>query len=402
MYRMTTPEEAFGQPSESRTTVDPEGDNAAYTYDGKPDRWKRYRLPDPVTGEAGGWTRSTTFAKSISDTYVLSQWGTRMAMQGLIMADDLYAAAAATPFEDKEAWNKLADQAKEKAGAKTGANIGTALHAFTEQVDQGEKPLVPPKWRPHVAAWTELLHRYNMEVIEIEKRVLHHAYGVAGTLDRLVRFTEDTQVKVGTGRKPRYHTFKKGTVACLDLKTGRTLEYGWMEIAVQLLIYTDAPYLFDQPGGPGTDWSWRSMYPEIDKDIALVIHIPAVVEEAKATLYALDLNFGRETAALCEQVRNARKRRNVAVALDVVEELPATAGDTIVVSSERADAPLALPGRAMEVRPPTLMERTTAAVTPAELSSIWFTALRSRQDTPELMEAISKRRGQLLAETAAG
>jgi hypothetical protein len=119
----------------------------------------------------------------------------------------------------------------------------------------------------------------------------------------------------------------------------------------------------------------------------------------------MDMNFGRETAALCEQVRNARKRRNVAVALDVVEELPEA---TIVVSSERVEAaglpatPLALPGKALGIRQASLAERVQHAVTEIELRSIWFDAVRSREDTAEFRSSLQERRQQLLADSAAG
>jgi uncharacterized protein related to proFAR isomerase len=398
---MTTAQEAFAQPSESRTTVDPEGDNAAYSFDGKPDRWKRYRLPDPQTGAAQGYTRSTTFAKSISDTFTLSAWSQRKVIEGLVTNDDLYAEAASTDFGDRETMNRIAEKCKEAAGAKASARIGTALHAFSEAVDRGERPPIPPRWRPHIAAWTELLHRYNMEVIEIEKRVIHTGFDVAGTLDRLVRFTKDTTVRMKQGKRTVDYTFPAGTVACLDLKTGKTLEYGWLEIAVQLLIYTDAEVIFDQPDGPSTRWSYRPMYPAIDKNVALVIHIPATLDEAVATLYAVDLNFGREAATECEKVRNLRKRKGIAVALDVVEELP-TAVNTIVVTSEREDAPKAVAGRALQVRPQTLLERVAVAVTYEQLTAIWFEAIKTRQDNAVVANAIEKRRQDLLAETAAG
>ena len=55
---MTSP---FDQPSAAKS-ADPEGGDGAYSFDGKPDRWKRYRLPHPETGKAGGFTRATTFA----------------------------------------------------------------------------------------------------------------------------------------------------------------------------------------------------------------------------------------------------------------------------------------------------------------------------------------------------
>jgi hypothetical protein len=403
MFPMTS-EDPFAQPSASRQVADPESGNAAYSFDGKPDRWKRYRLPDPETGTPTGYTRATTFAKSISDTYALSQWGLRKVVEGLVEADDLYAAACALDFSDKEAVNRVANQAKEKAGAKTGANLGTAIHAFTEAVDRGENPRIPPKFRGHVAAWTTLLEKYNLEVIEIEKRVLHTGWSVAGTLDRIVRFTKDTTLTVGKGKSARTHTFAAGNTMILDLKTGRDLEYGWMEIAVQLDVYADASWIFDQEA-PTEPWEWRPMYPEMNRDVALVIHIPAQEAEARASLYLIDIAFGRETGALCEQVRNARKRKNVAVELDVIEELPAA---TIVVPSERAEAaglpatPLALPGKALGIRQSTLAERVQHAVTEIELRSIWFDAVRSREDTTEFRSSLQERRQQLLADSAAG
>lgn len=397
-------DDPFAQPSASRTTTNPESDNAAYSFDGKPDRWKRYRLPDPETGAPTGYTRSTTFAKAMSDTYSLNVWGNRMVVEGLAKSDDIYAAACALDFEDKDAVNAIAEKAKEFAGAKVGANLGTALHAYSEAVDRGEKINMPPKLRAKIAAWTTLLKRYNMEVVEIERRVLHtrlDGIGVAGTLDRVVRFTKDTVVTMKQGKKEVKHTFKKGDMAILDLKTGKDLSYGWMEIAVQLVVYADANWMFVQPNGPGTEWSYRLMYPEIDKNIALVVHIPAQSDGAHAVLYAVDLKFGREVAELAGLVRAARKRKNVAIALDMVEEL-APAGEVIVVPSERAEAgQAALPGagQALQVRQVTLIEEAMTAMTEEALTNIWFQAMNTRKESAELSNAIVGRRRSLRADS---
>lgn len=210
----------FEQPSAARgASTDPEsGGNAAYTFDGKPDRWKRYRLPHPDTGKADGFTRATTFAKSISDTYTLSMWSQRMVGIGLAMRPDLLMAVASTPPSDRDTLNGLVEDAKNAAGAKVGANLGSAIHAFTEMVDRGETPNIPTPYRPHIAAWSALLEEYGLEVIDIERVVLCAEYdhkGVAGTLDRIVRFTRDVTVEVAGGVQ---HTFREGTVAILDLK----------------------------------------------------------------------------------------------------------------------------------------------------------------------------------------
>jgi hypothetical protein len=50
-------DDPFAQPSHS---PDPESGDAAYSFDGKPDQYGRYRLPDPGTGQAKGFTRATS------------------------------------------------------------------------------------------------------------------------------------------------------------------------------------------------------------------------------------------------------------------------------------------------------------------------------------------------------
>ncbi len=99
------------------------------------DRWGRYMLPDPNTGEMRAWTRATTFAKTISDTYALHHWQQRMVAKGLAMRPDLLALVGMT--EDKKELDRLCDMAKEAAGSKVGANLGTAVHNYTEQLDRG-------------------------------------------------------------------------------------------------------------------------------------------------------------------------------------------------------------------------------------------------------------------------
>lgn len=381
---MTTP---FDQPSTLATT-DPEGGDGAYSFDGKPDRWKRYRLPHPETGKADGFTRATTFAKSISDTYSLNMWALRMGGKGLAMRPDLLMQVASTPAEDREKLNNLMEQAKDAAGAKIGANLGTALHAFSEAVDRGEDPNIPPPYRPHLAAYTALLEEYGLTVLDIERVVLCTEYdekGVAGTLDRVVRFTRDITVKVPGGS----HTFRKGTVAILDLKTGKDLSYGWLEIAVQLSVYANAKHRWSKREG-----RWLSQFEGMDTDVALVVHLPATEpgETVKATMYAVDIAAGKEIAELCTKVRQVRKRKNLATALSVIEENPA---DALVRLTEDM-------GLYEEPRPPTLMERVAAARTDAELMAIWWDAVKTRQDTRELFDTVAARKNFLLADSAAG
>jgi hypothetical protein len=394
----------FDQPSAARAaSPDPEGGNGAYSFDGKPDRWKRYRLPHPDTGKADGFTRMTTFAKSCSDTYTLSQWSQRMVMIGLTQRHDLYTAVAATSPDDREKLNNLAEDAKNAAGAKVGANLGTALHAFSEMLDRGETPHIPPPYQPHMAAYTALLEEYGLEVLDIERVVLCTSYdekGVAGTLDRVVRFTRDVTVQVGSVT----HTFKKGTVAILDLKTGKTMEYGQMEIAIQLSGYANAEHRWDKEA-----LRWLPQFEGMDRDVALVLHLPATApgETVEAAMYAVDIKGGREIANLCTEVRKARKRKGLMTKLSVVREEPISAvvgtdGQGYVNLGFAEGQPLINRSAITTPSEPTLYDRVREARTRADLTAVWFDAMKQRKDTPELSAAISSRMSLILADTAGG
>lgn len=345
--------------------------DGAYSADGKPDRYGRYKLVDPATGDVRPYTRATTFAKSISDTFTLSLWSQRMVAKGLAMRPDLVAAAAAMSLDEREKLNKLAETAKETAGAKTGANLGTALHAFTEQLDKGETVTAPPPFDRHVAAYATALADAGIEVVPdlIEQTVAVPDFGgIAGTFDRVVK--HDGRHKI------------------LDLKTGRDLEYGWMEIAVQLAIYANAPAYFDK-----SSKEWVELPADMDKETALVVHLPAQ-KEAKATVHEVDIAAGWEIAQLCHAVRQARKRRGLSRTLTVAEVADSTGGP-IKVSAERVRADVA-------TRDASILELVAGARTVQDLGAIRSQAMLDRTWTPSVEQKAIERRDAILADTAAG
>jgi hypothetical protein len=378
----------FDQPSTLATVADPEGGDGAYSFDGRPDRWRRYRLPHPETGKADGFTRSTTFAKTISDTYRLNLWKTRQSLDGAILRPDLQMKYATESNDEKK--NKIAEEMQEAAGAKVGANLGTALHSFSEAVDRGEDPLIPAPFRAHMAAWTALVNQFNLEILDIERVILcldpvFDGRGVAGTLDRIVRFRKDTKVDLPSGGS---HTFTKGTIAILDLKTGKDLSYGWLEISVQLATYANAKHRFDKESK-----QWIPMPEPMDLDVALVVHLPATTpgEKVVATMYAVDIKTGKEMAQLCTDVRQARKRKGLATALAVVEE-PGVIPLTVTEAPIKVEA----------IREPTFVERARQALTESDLQTVWFDAVRARADDRTLADAIKARKQAILADSAAG
>ncbi|GAA3765702.1 hypothetical protein [Micromonospora maritima] len=259
--------------------------------DPKRDRWGRYLLPDP--GEPGAtstlpWTRATTFAKSISDTFGLTKWQLRMALKGITMRPDLYARASAATIDDKQVLDQVAEAAKEAAASSSGANLGSALHQFSERLDRGEQVHVPPPWDADIAAYQKALtdHAIDVDADLIERIIVVRQHHVAGTLDRIYKSRRWRLPRIG------------------DLKTGKDLTHGWMEIAVQLALYANADAMWN-----GLTDRYEPM-PEVDREVGVVIHLP--VGKATATVYEVDLTAGWEIAQVCADVRELRTRRNLA------------------------------------------------------------------------------------------
>lgn len=254
----------------------------------KRDHWGRYLLPDPEgSDKAVPWTRVTTFAKTIADTMALSKWSQRMVAKGVAARSDLYALAAATPIEDKKTLDRLAEDAKQAAQASAGANLGTALHTFTERYDQGEDVRPPAPWNADLDAYKKALveNRITVHSEYIERIVVIPELKLAGTLDRLVTL-------LGFG------------LMVDDLKTGKDLSYSWGEIAIQLAVYSRAPLMWDPVAGRYEDM------PAVHQETALVMHLP--VGKARCDVYTVDIAAGWAAAQLCAKARSWRARRNLA------------------------------------------------------------------------------------------
>lgn len=248
------------------------------------DRWGRYVIPDPVTGQKRSWTRATTVASTLSDKFGLQQWAQRMTARGLVVRPDLFARVAACDPDDKQQLNRLVDDAKEAAAASSGANLGTALHSFTEQLDRGVAVNAPAPWDADLAAYQHTL-AVNGVVIDqayVENIVTLPVQGVAGTFDRLVDLG--------------------GTLTVADLKTGSFLD--WHEIAIQLALYAHAETIYD----PAT--RTHTPMPPVDQQRALVIHLPA--GKATCELWTVDIEQGWEAAQQALQVREWRTRKSLA------------------------------------------------------------------------------------------
>lgn len=321
-------------------------------YGPKRDRWGRYLLPDPDTGKERAWTRATTLSSTLADTYGLTQWQLRMVAKGLGMRQDLLALAAAAHVDDKDTLNRVANDAKEAAGSSAGANSGTALHSFTEAVDRGEDPQVPPPWAADIAAYRQTLaeHQITVHPEWIERITVVPRFEVAGTFDRII-------------------TLPGGRRVIADVKTGKDLSYSWCEIAVQLALYANASHMW------ATD-HWEKL-PVLDPNEAVVIWLP--VGQARCELHTVDTAAGWEMAAVAYGVRQWRARRNLNRRLPAPKEV-----------STR----LARPLEATDLR-----RQLEAAGSVDELTAIWAQADAAGTWTSALTAVAAKRKKALIEGT---
>lgn len=233
------------------------------------------------------YTRVSTIAKAVQDKFAIGLWQMRLTVKGLSTRPDLYALAASTPLEDRSRLDDIARQALDAAQAKASANLGNALHTFTDRLDRGEDLEVPPPWDRDLAAYRQALADHDVVLLPglAECRVVNpeladgNAAGVAGTFDRVVMY--------------------EGRPTVADLKTGSDpLKYGAAEITAQLAMYA---------------WSWARWDGEVfqplpdglDQERALVIHLPA--GKGECFIHELDLAPALEGIELGMRVRAYRK-----------------------------------------------------------------------------------------------
>lgn len=255
-------------------------------------------------------TRATTFAKLGSSTYALGEWNERMLLKGLTQRPDLLAMAHGLDVKrDRVRMNGLVDDAQTHAGNKVAANIGTAYHAFTEQLDAGLITLadVPEQWRERCWEYGDAIRSFGLKTRRewIERTTAVRAdqvdapLPVAGTLDRIFQLPN-------------------GELAIGDLKTSSNIEYGWAEIAVQLALYAHGVNTFGL-----FDWNtktWETLDRPVRTDFAVVMHLPA--DGAGCHLYRVDLIKGWEYAKVSGRVQSRQKDKSLAAPLTHLELEP--------------------------------------------------------------------------------
>jgi len=285
----------------AKKAVDNEQLPGGVKYDGK----NRYLIPDPDDPDKTlAWTRATNLAKVMAETEALQRWAERMVAYGLASRQDLIVQAQGvtdpTSYDSRKALDRIAKAAKEAAGAWKRADQGTSLHSLTERVDLGDlAPAdVPDPWGPLVRSYASAMKSKGVKILPeyVERTVIVKRFRVAGTFDRIVEMPN-------------------GQLWIADLKTGRTLDWSWGEIAIQLALYANADAIYDFEAE-----KFLPM-PEVNQTQALIMHVP--VEGTGCSLHRVNIEHGWSAAVMSEQVRNWRK--NSKKLSELLAQVPAEA-----------------------------------------------------------------------------
>lgn len=255
--------------------------------DPKRDHYGRYILTDPTTGEEKHWTRATTFAESLEDQFGLTKWKQRAVLVGAASRQDMVALAQSLDLEeDKKDLDDLCRRAMTIAKTDTRSNLGTALHKLTERYDKGLcAKKVGPVQQADLDAYIALKETQGVQTRGkyVERITVIPEFGVAGTMDRIVRWKDQLYIA--------------------DLKTVKDVERGIGKIALQLALYAHGTGLWNEVHA-----TWEAM-PAVDQETALVIHVPA--GEATASLWTVDITRGWRACQLAAEVREWRRAKDL-------------------------------------------------------------------------------------------
>jgi hypothetical protein len=240
------------------------------------------------------YTRVTTFADAITESYNLTNWKLAKLLIGLGQRADYVRQAAALTMEerDRDARDELVGKVLDAAGPDA-AGLGTALHALTERLDRGEDIGTPPdEMLPDLAAYTAITEG-TLTILLREPRTVCDELECAGTPDTIAVVHEAPPTGEGLPvcdcppERPRV----------VDTKTGSIRYPGKMSTQLSIYAHSDR---YD----PGTG---ERIPLDVCPHWGVIVHLP--VETGEAALFWLDLEHGWRGALLCGPVRQWHKAK---------------------------------------------------------------------------------------------
>jgi hypothetical protein len=272
-------------------------------------------LYPPEGGARTAYTRVSTAAKWTDDKGGLINWTASQAMIGLIKSRPLQARVSSliartekdTYREHKGQLKELVENATQIAQASGRADLGTAVHEFTELIDAGKLDwsYVPEALKGPLEAYQEAMQGVTVldsEVfVTVDTDVDGKAIRIAGSMDRVL-----------------HHPMFGPIVA--DVKTGADEPKYPLGVTTQVAIYarglryrdevfTGTPAFTDgEANYGGTAWR-KPLWPDLNKSVGLMIHCPLEPVKGKyvCTMYPLDLDKGWDTLKLGVRIQDVRR-----------------------------------------------------------------------------------------------
>lgn len=234
---------------------------------------RTYTIPHPETRELvelPSWTK----LKNLMHSSPLETWKLKKVATAVAQSTALQMQAA-NPDTCYQAVKKAMQADTEKA------DVGTYVHRYTEQVDDGtlDWQFVPEAAKPYIVNYQTLKTEWAWQVAEAEATVFNLAYGYAGSADRFNRFP-GLPALLGLPDPER-------DVFAVDVKTGEKV---WAETALQLAAYANGEGIFEAPTKLAHGFTQREA--QLDEWIAEGTNIPPgrrkwsddAIRQAKAEL----------------------------------------------------------------------------------------------------------------------
>lgn len=247
------------------------------------DQWGRPYIMQP-NGKRVGYTRCSSAAKTIEDTFNLEKWAKRNVAYGMAHDSSLVARILALGG-DPSTWDKtdkghvddIVEAANAVAKAHKAADIGTAVHRLTERMDRGEDVIGGP-YQADLDAYRAAMNAAGLNPAHVECRMVNDDLKMAGTCDRIVA--------------------GEGSVTWIaDIKTSASVDFGGLGWAAQLAAYAGGS-LYD------VEAEERIATPTIDREVGYIIHLPA--GQGRCDIYEVDLVGGLAACRLANEIRSVR------------------------------------------------------------------------------------------------
>jgi hypothetical protein len=270
------------------------------------------------------YSRPSSYAKCLDDESALDNWRMWKAMEGVARSPALQTQVVATKVDDKAEKKALREKALDKGTANEAADQGTGLHAMTARSeDTADIDWDPPEqYVGDLDAYRDALATYGLVSEMVEVHMVNDDFRAAGTADRIYRLTKRLQAPDGSWLEP-------GELVVGDLKTGKKLDFGMPNYAVQLAIYAQG-VLYD------IVTERRLPTPPINNSWTLLVHLPVGMGNCKVLWCSIET--GVYGAWLAKEVKEWRKLwKNgthdcpvVPVPFDAVETLQTELGAEVV------------------------------------------------------------------------